>query len=146
MISLAPGLWHPFDALGPVIEGPSREFKKAGVEEVPAFVRLGTVLPLAPKTLSGSRALPGGPLELQVYAGADGRFEMVEDDGHTLAGSQRRTHWAWNDRVRELTWSVEGEAHEAGPISTEGAIGWCARVPLSPSTCASLTTAGTTAK
>lgn len=104
---------------------------QVGLSMVPAFVRLGTVLALAPATLSGSQALPGGPLEVQVYAGADGRFKLVEDDGHTVANRTRRTIWApqavekwlsvgevWNDRTRELAWSVEGEAPKAGAFES----------------------------
>ena len=52
--------------------------------EIPAFVRPGAIVPLAP-VIQYTDALPGGPLEVQVYAGADGSFMLIEDDGETTA-------------------------------------------------------------
>ena len=67
-------------------------------------------------------AQAGGLLELQIYAGADGDFDMVEDDGISYdysgeaAGAAsdednpmvRTTTWRWNDSDKTLTWSVRG--------------------------------------
>ena len=41
----------------------------------PAFVEAGSIVPLAPSGLQYSDALPGGPLELHVYAGGDAQYE-----------------------------------------------------------------------
>ena len=55
-----------------------------------------------------------------MYAGRDGAFTLVEDDGATLdyaggdAAATRRTAWAWDDAGRTLTWTVSG-GFAAGP-------------------------------
>ena len=63
-----------------------------------------------------------------MYAGADGAFEMVEDDGESLAyaadpaGATRTTTWRWDDADRTLEWSVWRAAprRRAAPRSTRG--------------------------
>jgi hypothetical protein len=65
---------------------------------------------------------PGGPLEVQVYAGADATFELKEDDGTTKAyaiddrrftsaggaSAVRTTSFTWTDRTQTLSWVVRG--------------------------------------
>jgi len=82
----------------------------AALDEIPAFMRAGSILPLGP-VVQHTRDLPGGPLDVQVYPGADSTFTLVEDDGNTTAyktGNQRRVTFTWNDRARSLVWKVEG--------------------------------------
>ncbi len=79
-------------------------------DAVPAYVRGGAILPLAP-VVQHTRDLPGGPLDLQVYPGRDGRFTLVEDDGDTTAyttGNVRRTTFVWDDAKRVLSWTRAG--------------------------------------
>jgi hypothetical protein len=55
-----------------------------GLADMAVFVRPGAVLPLQADPPSGPiqhTADAGGRIEVQVYAGADGIFVMVEDDG-----------------------------------------------------------------
>mmetsp|Transcript_107933 Transcript_107933/g.315610 ORF Transcript_107933/g.315610 Transcript_107933/m.315610 type:complete len:779 (+) Transcript_107933:88-2424(+) len=99
-----------------LIEGPVYMGGKADYTEVPAFVRAGTVLPLAP-VVQYTDALPGGPLEVQIYAGDDGTFDLIEDDGETLGyedGSVRNTRFSWDDERRTLSWTVQGHLSVAG--------------------------------
>jgi alpha-glucosidase len=80
------------------------------LDEVPVYVRAGTILPLAP-VLQHTDQLPGGPLELQVYPGKNASFTMVEDDGLTTnyrKGQLRRTTFTWDDAKRRLSWDIEG--------------------------------------
>jgi len=100
-----------------LIEGPVYMGGRADYTEVPAFVRAGTVLPLAP-VVQYTDALPGGPLEVQVYSGADGAFDLIEDDGETTAyesGELRTTRLRWDDARRTLSWKVHGSSEAAGP-------------------------------
>jgi hypothetical protein len=59
-------------------------------------------------------------LPVQVYAGLDGSFTLVEDDGASLdyqgqdPAATRRTAWAWDDSSRLLTWTVTG-SFASGP-------------------------------
>ncbi|MFF1920576.1 TIM-barrel domain-containing protein [Streptomyces sp. NPDC058221] len=52
--------------------------------ETPLFVKAGAILPKYPYAQS-TAYMARGQLELDVYAGADGVFEVVEDDGLTEA-------------------------------------------------------------
>jgi alpha-glucosidase len=82
----------------------------AGLDEIPVYVRAGSILPLAP-VIQHTSQLPGGPLELQIYPGKDATFTLVEDDGQTkdyLKGQIRRTTFTWHDRAGRLTWKREG--------------------------------------
>ena len=82
----------------------------AALDEVPVYVRAGTILPLAP-VLQHTDQLPGGPLELQIYPGKNASFTLVEDDGLTtdyLKGEVRCTTFTWDDLKRRLSWKIEG--------------------------------------
>lgn len=70
--------------------GPQHIDSTVAFDELPAFVRAGTVLPLAP-VVQYTDALPGGPLDVQVYAGADGYFDFFEDDGNTRLSDRSGT-------------------------------------------------------
>mmetsp|Transcript_64596 Transcript_64596/g.200296 ORF Transcript_64596/g.200296 Transcript_64596/m.200296 type:complete len:200 (+) Transcript_64596:2-601(+) len=99
-----------------LIQGPVYMGGTAADTEVPAFVRAGTVLPLAP-VVQYTDALPGGPLEVQVYAGADGSFDLVEDDGESLAyeaGGVRTTRLRWSEATSTLSWEIEGSVLAPG--------------------------------
>merc|ERR1711972_1276291 len=57
--------------------------------------------------------LPGGPLEVQVYGGADGSFKLVEDDGESIdyeVGRVRETTLRWYDAACTLSWRARGAA------------------------------------
>jgi alpha-glucosidase len=80
------------------------------LDEVPVFVRAGTILPLGP-VIQHTDNLPGGPLDLQVYPGANATFTLAEDDGHTTAyktGQERHVTFTWDDASRTLSWKIEG--------------------------------------
>lgn len=115
-IYLPKGRWHPFDMEGEVIQGPHYESMEVKLEDVPAFVAVGTVLVLAGHSLRSSASLPGGDLEVQVYAGGNGNFTMVEDDGVSSVsaeGSQRSTTFVWDDALQELSWTMTGPGNQA---------------------------------
>jgi len=103
------GTWY---ALGSnkTCAGGQNEDVSAALDEIPVFVRAGTILPLGP-VVQHTRDLPGGPLDVQVYPGANSTFTLVEDDGNTTAyktGNLRRVTFTWNDRARSLVWKVRG--------------------------------------
>jgi alpha-glucosidase len=92
-----------------------------GLAEMSVFVKAGAILPLqANASQVQHTAQAGGVLELQIYAGADGAFEMVEDDGISYDYATgaleednamvRTTTWRWGNVDKTLTWSVSGGA------------------------------------
>jgi alpha-D-xyloside xylohydrolase len=56
----------------------------APLSRMPLFVKAGSIVPAGP-AVQYSDEDPGGPITLLVYAGADGSFELYEDDGETYA-------------------------------------------------------------
>jgi len=102
-----------------IVHGPAHMGGEAAFDEVPAFVRAGTVLPLAP-VVQHTGALPGGALEVQVYAGADGSFDLFEDDGETTkyqSGHLRITRFHWDDATGTLSWRLTGSVLAPGQIA-----------------------------
>jgi len=116
-IYIPPGLWYPLAASTmtrgdgrPITGGVHLDGNYASLNHIPAFVQAGAVIPLAP-VVQTTADLPGGPLEVQVYAGASGSFVLVEDDGETTdyeRGRFRGIRFEWNDELKELSWSMDG--------------------------------------
>ena len=86
--------------------GGQRMTVPAPIDTLPLFVRAGSILPM------------GGPIssteqkqaiaEVRVYAGADGRFGLYNDDGKTYAyeqGTFDLTQLRWSDAEQRLTQS-----------------------------------------
>eukprot|EP00930_Biecheleria_cincta_P046660 TRINITY_DN32206_c0_g1_i1.p1 TRINITY_DN32206_c0_g1~~TRINITY_DN32206_c0_g1_i1.p1 ORF type:complete len:780 (+),score=107.53 TRINITY_DN32206_c0_g1_i1:29-2341(+) len=118
---LPAGSWYRLDAVlglqtARAIQGPTWQFGHADFSEIPCFVKAGTILPMGP-VVQSTEHLPGGPLEIFVFAGANGSFQLVEDDGETIgytAGAKRITTLTWQDSSRQLSWHVSGNASAPG--------------------------------
>jgi len=108
--------WYEFGT-NQQTQGPTTLQVTKALDEIPIYVRAGTLLPLGPVIQSTS--LPSdGPLDLQIYPGKDATFTFVEDDGETtnyLKGAFRKITFTWNDATQELSWTTEGTY--AGPHS-----------------------------
>ena len=78
--------WYDFYS-GNVFNGGESIDAEAPLERMPVFVRAGAIIPLGPKTqYTGEK--PDAPITLYVYTGANGAFELYEDDG-TSYGYER---------------------------------------------------------
>ena len=99
-----PGGWFDFWT-GEKHEGGRSIETAAPLDRIPLFVRAGSILPLGPtKQFSGEK--PADPLELRIYRGADGTFELYEDDGVSYAYEQGRRATipiTWNEKSGKLT-------------------------------------------
>jgi alpha-glucosidase len=101
--------WYRFNSSGR-LEGGQTLQVTAALNEIPIYVRAGTILPIGP-VIEHTAQLPGGPLEVQVYPGKDATFAFVEDDGESTAylkGASRHTIFHWDDAAGKLSWTVEG--------------------------------------
>ena len=82
--------------------------------EMAIYVRAGAILPLQANASIQRSGEAGGLLEVHVYAGDDGGFTMVEDDGISWDyrdkpdTATRTTTWRWIDASKTLVWSVSG--------------------------------------
>jgi len=76
----------------------------ADLAKIPLYVRSGSILPLGQvKPYADARS--DEPMELRVYPGADGVFELYDDEGDGFAyeqGSYAIVRFTWNDLSREL--------------------------------------------
>jgi alpha-glucosidase/alpha-D-xyloside xylohydrolase len=72
---------------------------------MPLYVRAGAIVPMDPvRQYTGEPV--SGPLTVNVYPGADGTFELFEDDGRSFAyrsGGWMGLSMRWSDRTRRLS-------------------------------------------
>jgi alpha-glucosidase len=115
--------WFKFGA-NETVAGPQTIHVTAKLDEIPMYVRAGTLLPLGP-VIQDTDEKSSEPLELQVYPGKDATFDLVEDDGATIAyrkGNLRITHFTWDDAARRLSWKTEGPYHGANCFRAVNAV------------------------
>jgi alpha-D-xyloside xylohydrolase len=77
----------------------------AALDTMPLYVPAGAVLPMGPKILYVGEK-PADPMELRVYRGANGTFDLYEDEGDTYdyeKGVYAVIPIRWNEATRTLT-------------------------------------------
>jgi alpha-D-xyloside xylohydrolase len=89
---------------GTATDGGREVTQAAPVERIPLNVRAGSILPLGPQEeWAGKKS---DPIELRIYPGADGKFQLYEDagDGYGYQKGERSTiSLEWNDATKTLT-------------------------------------------
>jgi alpha-D-xyloside xylohydrolase len=76
----------------------------APIEIMPLYVKAGSIIPLGP-FLQYSTEKPANPLELRIYPGADGTFELYEDENDNYNYEQGKyaiIPFSWNDKESTL--------------------------------------------
>jgi alpha-glucosidase len=101
--------WFSFGT-NKMIQGPQTIHVTRKLDEIPVYVRAGTLLPLGPvRQYTGEPST--APLELQIYPGTSGDFVFLQDDGKTLGyqkGDVRLISFTWDDKTNTLSWKVSG--------------------------------------
>ncbi len=72
---------------------------------MPLFVRTGSILPMGPEIEYAAQD-PAGPVEVRIYRGADGSFNLYEDAGDGddyQKGQHSLIPLRWNDRDSVLS-------------------------------------------
>jgi alpha-D-xyloside xylohydrolase len=90
----------------------------APLEIMPLFVRAGSILLLGPQ-VQYSAEQPGADWELRIYPGADGMFDLYEDEGDSYRYEEGAFAWtpiAWDDAARTLTFGAR-EGGFAGMVA-----------------------------
>ena len=84
-----------------------------GIDEIPVFVRAGSILPMSARDICYADELQQAGIRMHVYPGADCTYELYEDEGDGYAyenGAYSIRRFTWNDEKKELT---QGEtAHQ----------------------------------
>ena len=77
----------------------------APLSRIPLYVRAGSIVPMGPEVQYAGEE-PAAPIELRVYAGADGDFTLYDDDNTTYSyenGAYSTIPIHWDDGARTLT-------------------------------------------
>lgn len=74
--------WNFYDSSAPTQGGTTLNLSNVSIREIPLFVKAGSIVPLGPY-IQWHDEQPQDPLEIRIYPGADGVFELWEDDGKT---------------------------------------------------------------
>jgi alpha-glucosidase len=101
--------WYDYYT-GDVIRGPKTISVDKALDEIPLYVRAGTLLLVGP-VIQYTEQTSAAPLEIHIYPGKNGSFKMVEDDGvsyNYTKSNTRTTAYYWNDRTKTLAWNVTG--------------------------------------
>jgi alpha-D-xyloside xylohydrolase len=92
------GTWYDFWT-GERIEGGETIEAAAPLDILPLYVRAGSIIPMGPIVQHSGEGLDE-PLDVRVYAGADGEFTLYEDDNDGYAyerGDYRLTTLTWKE-------------------------------------------------
>ena len=96
--------WYDFST-GKRYKGGQSVKLTTSLQDVPMFVRVGSIVPLGPvMQYVGEKTWDN--LEIRVYPGADGLFTLYEDEGDSYnyeKGVYSTITFQWNDRTRTLT-------------------------------------------
>jgi alpha-D-xyloside xylohydrolase len=98
----------------------------APLDRIPLYVRAGSILPLGPE-IEYADEKPAGPIELRVYPGADGKFEMYQDagDGYDYEkGAHSVIPLHWSQSARTLTIGDREGRYPEMPASIQIKIVW----------------------
>ncbi len=106
---LPEGDWYNFFT-GEYVKGGGKVVRYGRLQDIPVFAKAGAIVPLGPEVDWGGIGNPE-ELHIHLFAGADGRFTLYEDDGETNAyqfGAYALTEiaQAWSDNA---WWIVIGE-------------------------------------
>ena len=100
----AAAAWYDFWT-GKSLKGSEEIEADAPLDRMPLFVRAGSILPMGPQIEYATQD-PAGPIELRIYRGADGKFDIYEDagDGYEYEKGQHSViPLRWDDRSSVLT-------------------------------------------
>ena len=106
IISFPEGAWIDIYT-GNSVFGPKVVFFKATIDRMPLFAKSGAIIPMQPD-MKYSNEKQIDPLILDIYTGANGSFQLYEDDGISfdyLEGENSKT-------VFEYSFSKESKEHD----------------------------------
>ena len=103
--------WYDFWT-GDTLNGNQQILALAPLDRIPLYVRAGSILPLGPASEYAGQN-PGAPIEIRVYPGADGSFDLYNDRGDSYdyeKGKYAIISLHWDDAARTLRFdSLQGE-------------------------------------
>ena len=89
---------------GAALAGGTTIVADAPIDKMPLLVRAGSILPMGP-LVQYSTEKPADPIELRIYAGADGSFTLYEDENDNYnyeKGAYSTIEFQWQDAKHQL--------------------------------------------
>ncbi len=104
-------VWYDFWT-GDAVAGRGWIEAEAPLDHIPLYVRAGSIVPMGPE-IEYADENPDGPIELRVYTGADGSFNLYNDEGNNYdykKGLHSVVPIRWDETAKTLTIGArEGE-------------------------------------
>jgi alpha-D-xyloside xylohydrolase len=97
-------VWYDFWS-GASLKGSQELEAEAPLDRIPLFVRAGSIVPFGPE-IEYADEKPAGPIELRVFRGADGKFDLYEDEGDSYnyeKGAHAVIPFRWSEENKTLT-------------------------------------------
>jgi alpha-D-xyloside xylohydrolase len=96
--------WYDFWT-GKSMNGDQRFDAPAPLDRIPLYVKAGSILPMGP-VVEYAQQKPDAPIELRIYRGANGHFDLYEDQGDTYnyeKGQRAVIPIDWDDATQTLS-------------------------------------------
>ncbi len=117
--------WYDFWT-GATVQG-NREFQAdAPLDRMPLYIRAGSIVPLGPE-IEYAEQKPADPVELRVYPGADGKFELYGDEGDNYdyeKGERSLIPISWSQANKTLAIGARTGSYPGMPNSISFHIVW----------------------
>ena len=98
----------------------------APLDRIPLYVRAGSILPLGPQEQYAEEKI-NGPIELRVYTGANGSFNLYQDEGDNYnyeKGQHAIIPITWSQSDRTLTLGAREGSYSGMPSEITFNIVW----------------------
>ena len=96
--------WYDFWT-GKTYNGGQKATFEAPIDKIPLLVKAGSIIPMGP-FVEYSTQKPADPLELRIYRGANGNFNLYEDENDNYnyeKGVYSTIAFNWDDATKTLT-------------------------------------------
>jgi len=110
--------WYDFWT-GTSVHGDQTVQAEAPLDRIPLYVRAGSILPMGPE-IEYAEQNPEGPIELRVYRGADGSFNLYQDSGDSYdyaKGQHTIIPIHWDDKAGVLTLGAREGSYPGMPAT-----------------------------
>ena len=117
--------WYDFWT-GASQQGGREILTSAPLNRIPLFVRAGSILPLGPE-IEYADEKPAGPIDLRVYRGVDGMFDLYQDAGDSYdyeKGAYSLIPLRWSESTRTLTIGARQGSYPEMPDKIQFNITW----------------------
>ncbi len=99
---------------------------EAPLERISLYVRAGSIIPLGPEIEYATQA-SAGPIERRILRGADGKFDLYEDEGDNYnyeQGAHALIPMRWSEADKTLTITAREGQYPGMPKQLELNIVW----------------------